>query len=340
VFVFFFFKQKTAYEITYGDWSSDVCSSDLFLLFTLIAIVSMQMSLVAHYSAKTSVESRVEAMINFYNSLAQDVKRAMNIVSRRAVSSAVSYVVSKGTGLPQANYTIAELIINGTIDGEMQPLMNYSTIIDWKNGLEGLSRLENLDTKISIGNVTITPFDPFNIQVNFDFYVSISDKNLDINLTRRERMSTIVDITNFEDPLYPLYTYGRSVNTIIPSPHWRNYSSTDLTNLIDDLNNSYYHPSRHGASFLDRLEGKCLVQEKYKIDKDIGLESFVDKDKILTLGIPVYLNRSSVDYIYFCNIPAVAYQINGMPASFRLDNETSVLNWGHLQIYNVSERVV
>src|SRR5213079_3524165 len=26
---FFFFKQKTAYEITTGDWSSDVCSSDL-----------------------------------------------------------------------------------------------------------------------------------------------------------------------------------------------------------------------------------------------------------------------------------------------------------------------
>src|ERR1051325_944131 len=27
--IIFFFKQKTAYEITYGDWSSDVCSSDL-----------------------------------------------------------------------------------------------------------------------------------------------------------------------------------------------------------------------------------------------------------------------------------------------------------------------
>ena len=25
----FFFKQKTAYEIQFGDWSSDVCSSDL-----------------------------------------------------------------------------------------------------------------------------------------------------------------------------------------------------------------------------------------------------------------------------------------------------------------------
>src|SRR5881398_3053345 len=27
--VFFFFKQKTAYEMLSGDWSSDVCSSDL-----------------------------------------------------------------------------------------------------------------------------------------------------------------------------------------------------------------------------------------------------------------------------------------------------------------------
>src|SRR5881628_3913746 len=29
VFFFFFFKQKTAYEMSVSDWSSDVCSSDL-----------------------------------------------------------------------------------------------------------------------------------------------------------------------------------------------------------------------------------------------------------------------------------------------------------------------
>src|SRR3546814_7953905 len=28
--MFFFFKQKTAYEMRISDWSSDVCSSDLF----------------------------------------------------------------------------------------------------------------------------------------------------------------------------------------------------------------------------------------------------------------------------------------------------------------------
>src|SRR3546814_10906266 len=32
---FFFFKQKTAYEMRISDWSSDVCSSDLGVLFLL-----------------------------------------------------------------------------------------------------------------------------------------------------------------------------------------------------------------------------------------------------------------------------------------------------------------
>src|SRR3546814_1805497 len=31
--IFFFFKQKTAYEMRISDWSSDVCSSDLFALY-------------------------------------------------------------------------------------------------------------------------------------------------------------------------------------------------------------------------------------------------------------------------------------------------------------------
>src|SRR3546814_5430153 len=32
VFIVFFFKQKTAYEMRISDWSSDVCSSDLFII--------------------------------------------------------------------------------------------------------------------------------------------------------------------------------------------------------------------------------------------------------------------------------------------------------------------
>src|SRR3546814_1559225 len=38
-FVFFFFKQKTAYEMRISDWSSDVCSSDLDWLPNLDILV-------------------------------------------------------------------------------------------------------------------------------------------------------------------------------------------------------------------------------------------------------------------------------------------------------------
>src|SRR3546814_2302271 len=38
--VFFFFKQKTAYEMRISDWSSDVCSSDLFSRSMRTALMS------------------------------------------------------------------------------------------------------------------------------------------------------------------------------------------------------------------------------------------------------------------------------------------------------------
>src|SRR3546814_8058175 len=36
---FFFFKQKTAYELRISDWSSDVCSSDLHGLWLLLVLL-------------------------------------------------------------------------------------------------------------------------------------------------------------------------------------------------------------------------------------------------------------------------------------------------------------
>src|SRR3546814_16616152 len=51
MFCFFFFKQKTAYEMRISDWSSDVCSSDLVLddpaLPGVVTVISEQASTMA-----------------------------------------------------------------------------------------------------------------------------------------------------------------------------------------------------------------------------------------------------------------------------------------------------
>lgn len=306
----------------------------------IIAIVLVQRSLIVHYSSQTAVEARVNAINGFYDDLVEDAGRAMYIVSKRAAASAISYVVSKGVGLSAANETMVELILNGTINGTEQPLMNASTIVDWEKSMESIGLLEGFQTDITVGNITVLPFDSYDLKVSFLLSANLSDKNFNINLTRSRIVAITVEIFQLEDPLYALYTYGRAVNFFVKTPHWLNYSSEDLTNLQDDLNNSYYHPSKDGASFLDRLEGKCTVQDKYRVNATIGLESFVDKDKLAGSDAPFYPERSSIDYIYFCGIGVPAYQIDGMPTSFRMDNQTTVLGKTHLEIYNVSERVV
>src|SRR3546814_13867435 len=64
MFCFFFFKQKTAYEMRISDWSSDVCSSDLHLeiaafgeaIFVVWVVVVGQMADHAHLQADPVLE--------------------------------------------------------------------------------------------------------------------------------------------------------------------------------------------------------------------------------------------------------------------------------------------
>jgi len=307
-----------------------------FVVVFLVAFLLTQRSSVSFYSTQKALENRVEGILSLIKNTFEDSERAVEIIGRRACVSAINYVVTNGIPLASANETLAELMLDGKINSTFQPLMEYATIKDWIDTLEYLIETQGLDAEIEISNLTITPFDSFNLQIDYVIKVKVSDLKTKTNITKLGKKSVILNIEYLEDPLYPLNTYGRVVNVIIKSPHWLNYYSDNTTNLEDDLNNSYYHPSLYGASFLDRLEGKYFVQEKYGGKSPIGLESFVNKDKILAAGLPINYNQTNVDYLYFSNANVTFYKIVGMPDNFRLDNETSISGLGHLQIYNVT----
>src|SRR3546814_4792328 len=67
---FFFFKQKTAYELRISDWSSDVCSSDLFDEFGF-----RQEDAAEHYLAVVAVAETV-VPARAYRQLAEPQFRA------------------------------------------------------------------------------------------------------------------------------------------------------------------------------------------------------------------------------------------------------------------------
>src|SRR3546814_1699311 len=63
VFFFFFFKQKTAYEMRISDWSSDVCSSDLLAVVAhAVVVVGVLAATGKHHQAMRAVSGRAHAI--------------------------------------------------------------------------------------------------------------------------------------------------------------------------------------------------------------------------------------------------------------------------------------
>src|SRR3546814_9317059 len=59
---FFFFKQKTAYEMRISDWSSDVCSSDLIQLIIVVAVPTFVGEAAAFVSAELSATAALNEL--------------------------------------------------------------------------------------------------------------------------------------------------------------------------------------------------------------------------------------------------------------------------------------
>ncbi|MBU5689111.1 MAG: hypothetical protein KQA41_02710 [Candidatus Aenigmarchaeota archaeon] len=125
-----------------------------------------------------------------------------------------------------------------------------------------------------------------------------------------------------------------SIRIVVDSSNGRVWS---IENLLDHYKNGYYSPSLYGPSFFDRLEGKLILQNKYKtMSKNIiGLESFIDKNYFDQIDI-VVKQDTNIDYLYFNQSYFSSKNVRGMPNSFLIDNQTAIKG-GHQDYYQVSE---
>jgi len=403
----------------------------IFITLSILSLIALQNSLVSRRREDVFIEMRINNMNNMYKSMVKDVDKSLKIITRRAVSVAFSNVsVSEGGQPPQpldeANETLAELILDGTLEGSDEPLMENATFTYWINKMKELSILKGFDMDVSINLLEVKPYDYLNLLVKTELDINITDKQGVAEINRTVAINSIVSLEGLEDPLYPLHTNGFGSNIIRKSPYMGNYtqllmigsggnsyiygnttndtsdfddkilitynaseiaglsnakgviSETDIVtpisipylvnssalsiipndmnvlldgddgkvwfidNLIEDTKNSYYHPSVSGPSYLDRLEGKFVTQNKYKsqTNNTIGLESFVNKLDLYFTGISVIEEKTNIDYIYFSSNYPTSNKVKGLDLQdpdpyFRIDNED-----GHEQVYNVTELVI
>ena len=319
----------------------------LFVVLTLVGLISIQKGMISYYGEKISIETRVDSMNSFYESIIVDCGKALDIISKRAISATISHVAMEGKSLEQANSTLAELALNGTYNGTQEPLMASTILSYWVGKTEDVGKLNGFDTGIVIGDLKIMPYDSWNLLVSVEISINITDQRGVASLNRTVEVDQLTSIEGFEDPIYSLNTLGRVTNIIIRSPYWGNFTqfngtSWDIDNLKKDIDNSYYSPSVKGASFLDRLEGKLEVQDKYKPQTSsvIGLESFVNKETLINFGIAVDMEKTNIDHLYFSANSHQGRKVLGLEStSFRIDTELCG-SQSHADVYGVSSLII
>src|SRR3546814_8225842 len=109
VLFFFFFKQKTAYEMRISDWSSDVCSSDLSGLAKLTRTPATARTQYATASAIRILGER-EAVF----STADVIKTAVDLgetgVTPERIERRIAELVEKGEIVPETSQRLDKAI--------------------------------------------------------------------------------------------------------------------------------------------------------------------------------------------------------------------------------------
>src|SRR3546814_8355689 len=102
VYVFFFFKEKTAYEMRISDWSSDVCSSDL-PIFARVPLLVMPLACILLVAGLTSPNPTLVGGERFFDGAPESPAVGILSVTR--------HPFLWGTGL----WALSHLLANGDL---------------------------------------------------------------------------------------------------------------------------------------------------------------------------------------------------------------------------------
>ncbi|MFH8086989.1 MAG: hypothetical protein QW609_04185 [Candidatus Aenigmatarchaeota archaeon] len=310
----------------------------ILLVASVIAILLTYLN-ISYSLRKDTAEKIISDQLHYFTkNVEEDIERALKISAKRALVAIVDNVTLEGKPLDKktAIGNISELIQYGTLKGSRNDIMFNNTLSYW---IEEINKKANQTFKFNLttGEVEIKPFDSFNILFSINFTINISDNTEKIRIYRNGRKEILVSIEGLEDPLMPLNTEGRYRKTIRKCP-FNNHveflggdpsdpSNYNLDNLLNDSYEGYFHVSEDGASFLDRLEGSLKASDFYKnmAQNPIGLESFVNIERIRFLGLTEFENRPVIDYLYFDSSWGVLVScINGTPSWLKLDDQNAI----------------
>lgn len=299
------------------------------IFFTLLVIFLLFLFLVSYslYSIvqeRKAVEKRINSLNNFVFSVEENIPRNLYIAGFRTIFLLEKNIAETGTYATNLNSSFEGAFFNGTLYSQEQELMNGAKFSDIENLITQQADKINAEVFFYNPKLIITQEDSWHVKLILETDLLIKDKGNLVLWNKTASFSSYVPIQGFEDPLYLINTNGKIVNKINKTIYTEFVSGSQVSNLLNHVENSYYIASQTSPSFLDRLQGINSPNEN-------GIESLVYLPKLSSQGIIVQ-DKSAVDYIYFSSDNPQSYHILGMPSWFKLDS-------GHLEIYQVQNLI-
>ena len=303
-------------------------------IFYTTAAIALTIVIIITYSAYSTyrlsdkmdvIQTRIETVNFFIKDVEKDMNKGAFIAGFRTLLSFNQFIATNGTFIDNVNERFKESFLNGTIKQQPLSLMKDSTLTDWLNKISAEANKVDIRFNFTVNNVRLNQTEPWSVDINLNLSLDIRDKRNTSYWIRDRFLTTKIDITGFEDPLYVVNSKGRVTNAILKSNITNFVIGGDVSNLLFHANNSYYIAHNDSPSFLMRLEGN-LGNSTY------GIESLVNLEKFQKQGL-IIKDRSIVDYIYFGTKSTTNYRINNTPDWFKIDE-------GHLDVYQARNATI
>ncbi|RLI99374.1 MAG: hypothetical protein DRP06_03560 [Candidatus Aenigmatarchaeota archaeon] len=143
--------------------------------------------------------------------------------------------------------------------------------------------------------------------------------NITLVLNKDKKIAVVGDATPYphsEINQFCGIIYGSNFPANVTIPHLRNNTAVtilvnnskvllsgeqgkvwNISNFVEHVDKRRYINSSLGPSFFDRMEGKNYCSY-CSINHSVGLESFVDKNELLSYGIGVEMDATNLEYLY------------------------------------------
>jgi len=265
-----------------------------FLAVTLVGLIAIQRSLISYRRERIHIEMRIKSLNNMYDSLVRDAGSTLDTSLRRAMNTAFNNVSTEGIGLSEANETLKNLVLYGTLNGATEDLMENATLPYWVGKIEQVGVLKGFNISITLYTDTleIRPYDSFNLLAEVRMDINITDMQGVATLNRSIPIKKLVSVEELEDPLYPLYTNGFTTNTIVRSPYIENY--TQLLLFGDGGNGYVYGTATNDTS---DFSGKILVVDDATGIVLSGALGVISENPFPDPGIPFIVQGGATDLI-------------------------------------------